>query len=275
MTEALTIRSLTTTTELEEVRALESRVWGKEEATPVHQTLTTVKNGGLVLGAFLNEKLIGFQYSFPGFDGTCVYLCSHILAVDPAYRSMGIGANLKHAQRQESKKKGYSYISWTYDPLESANGYLNIGKLGAVCSTYIENCYGDMNDPLNADLPSDRFVVEWASAEDTKRAQPLYTPEQIMDASLIQWTLTDERFPSVRDIDEKLLNDDVVAVAIPSAFQQMKEASPSLALDWRMRTRRVFQTCFAKGFEVTDFMKHPESSAPVHFYILTKKEVQK
>jgi predicted GNAT superfamily acetyltransferase len=188
---------------------------------------------------------------------------------------MGIGAKLKHAQRQESKKKGYSYISWTYDPLESANGYLNIGKLGAVCSTYIENCYGDMNDPLNADLPSDRFVVEWASAEDTKRAQPLYTPEQIMDASLIQWTLTDERFPSVRDIDEKLLNDDVVAVAIPSAFQQMKEASPSLALDWRMRTRRVFQTCFAKGFEVTDFMKYPESSAPVHFYILTKKEVQK
>ncbi|PVE67239.1 GNAT family N-acetyltransferase [Priestia megaterium] len=275
MTEALTIRSLTTTTELEDVRALESRVWGEEEATPVHQTLTAVKNGGLVLGAFLNEKLIGFQYSFPGFDGTCVYLCSHILAVDPAYRSMGIGAKLKHAQRQESKKKGYSYISWTYDPLESANGYLNIGKLGAVCSTYIENCYGDMNDPLNADLPSDRFVVEWASTEDTKRAQPLYTPDQIMDASLIQWTLTDQGFPSVTDIDEKWLDHEVVTVAIPSAFQQMKEVSPSLALDWRMRTRRVFQTCFAKGFQVTNFMKYPESSAPVHFYILTKKEVQK
>ncbi|MED3865177.1 GNAT family N-acetyltransferase [Priestia megaterium] len=275
MTEALTIRSLTTTTELEDVRALESRVWGEEEATPVHQTLTAVKNGGLVLGAFSDEKLIGFQYSFPGFDGTCVYLCSHILAVDPAYRSMGIGAKLKYAQRQESKKKGYSYISWTYDPLESANGYLNIGKLGAVCSTYIENCYGDMNDPLNANLPSDRFVVEWASAKDTKRAQPTYTPDQIMDASLIQWTLTDEGFPSVTGIDEKWLDHDVVSVAIPSAFQQMKEVSPSLALDWRMRTRRVFQTCFAKGFEVTNFMKYPESSASVHFYILTKKEVQK
>ena len=117
MTEALTIRSLTTTTELEDVRTLESRVWGEEEATPVHQTLTAVKNGGLVLGAFLDEKLIGFQYSFPGFDGNCVYLCSHILSVDPAYRSMGIGAKLKHAQRQESKKKGYSYIRCTYDPL--------------------------------------------------------------------------------------------------------------------------------------------------------------
>lgn len=132
-----------------------------------------------------------------------------------------------------------------------------------------------MNDPLNADLPSDRFVVEWASAEDTTRAQPLYTPDQIMEASLIQWTLTDEGFPSVTDVDEKWLNRDVMSVAIPSAFQQMKEVSPSLALDWRMRTRYVFQTCFAKGFEVTGFMKHPESSAPVHFYILTKKEVQK
>jgi len=132
-----------------------------------------------------------------------------------------------------------------------------------------------MNDPLNADLPSDRFVVEWASAEDTKRAQPLYTPDQIMDASLIQWTLTDERFPSVTDMDEKWLDHNVVSVAIPSAFQQMKEVSPSLALDWRIRTRHVFQTCFAKGFEVTGFMKYPESSAPVHFYILMKKEVQK
>ena len=96
-----------------------------------------------------------------------------------------------------------------------------------------------------------------------------------MDASLIQWTLTDEGFPSVTGIDEKWLDHDVVSVAIPSAFQQMKEVSPSLALDWRMRTRRVFQTCFAKGFQVKDFMKYPESSAPVHFYILTKKEVQK
>lgn len=132
-----------------------------------------------------------------------------------------------------------------------------------------------MNDPLNADLPSDRFAVEWASLGDTKRAQPLYTPDQIMDASLTQWTLTDKGFPSVTGIDEKWLNRDVVSVAIPSAFQQMKEVSPSLALDWRMRTRRVFQTCFAQGFQVTDFMKSPESAAPVHFYILTKKEVQK
>ena len=62
-----------------------------------------------MLGAFLDEKLIGFQYSFPGFDGTCVYLCSHILAVDSAYRSMGIGAKLKHAQRQESKKGLFIY----------------------------------------------------------------------------------------------------------------------------------------------------------------------
>ena len=78
MTEALTIRSLTTTTELEDVRALESRVWGEEEATPVHQTLTAVKNGGLVLGAFLNEKLIGFQYSFPGLTERASIMFSYI-----------------------------------------------------------------------------------------------------------------------------------------------------------------------------------------------------
>lgn len=46
---------------------------------------------------------------------------------------------------------------WTYDPLETVNGYLNLSKLGGVCTQYIENCYGEMPDILNAGLPSDRF----------------------------------------------------------------------------------------------------------------------
>ena len=36
-------------------------------AIPVHQTLTAAKNGGLIIGAFDGEKLVGFSYGFPGF----------------------------------------------------------------------------------------------------------------------------------------------------------------------------------------------------------------
>lgn len=268
------IRLLKTSAELEEVRQLESKVWGEAEAVPVHQTLTVTKNGGLVLGAFSHKKLIGFQYSFPGYDGKSIYLCSHILAVDPAFRSSGIGEKLKQAQREYSKQLNYSYISWTYDPLESVNGYLNIGKLKAVCSTYIENCYGEMNDPLNADLPSDRFVVKWDTIESIKLPRE-YTMKEVIEANMVQWKLNDEGFPFIQAIREASFdNDRFVAVAIPSAFQQMKDRSPSIALEWRMQTRKLFTEYFSKGYEVTNFMKHKEPESPVHFYILTRKEAE-
>jgi predicted GNAT superfamily acetyltransferase len=63
------IRLLTTTPELENPREIESAIWGAEDVVPMHQILTVIKNGGFVLGAFQGNKLIGHQYSFPGYDG--------------------------------------------------------------------------------------------------------------------------------------------------------------------------------------------------------------
>lgn len=43
------IRSLHQIEELEEARRLESKIWGQADSIPTHQTITAVKNGGLVL----------------------------------------------------------------------------------------------------------------------------------------------------------------------------------------------------------------------------------
>ena len=59
--------------------------------------------------------------------------------------------------------------TWTYDPLESGNAVLNIGKLGAVCRCYLRDLYGTMPDVLNAGLPSDRFEVAWWIESDRVR----------------------------------------------------------------------------------------------------------
>ncbi|WP_245552857.1 hypothetical protein [Brevibacillus massiliensis] len=66
---SFTIRSLHTAEELGMVRDLECLVWASDDPVPVHQTITVVKHGGMVLGAFEGDRLIGFQYSFAGFDG--------------------------------------------------------------------------------------------------------------------------------------------------------------------------------------------------------------
>ena len=75
------IREIKTIEQLEQVQQLELNVWGMS-AIPLHQTLTAVKNGGIVVGAYQEDKLVGFSYGFAGFREGKSYLCSHMLGID-------------------------------------------------------------------------------------------------------------------------------------------------------------------------------------------------
>jgi predicted GNAT superfamily acetyltransferase len=268
------IRSLHTIEELEQVRRLESNIWGASDSIPTHQTLTAVKNGGLVLGAFFNGELIGFQYSFPGFNGQSVYLCSHVLGTDEKFRNKGIGEVLKKAQAKEALKLGYSLITWTYDPLESINGYLNIGKLGGVCSTYIPNCYGEMDDLLNSGIPSDRFLVEWhigkEKASDTFGSE--WDEDVVVNQSILKWTINENKIPVVSPAPlNSIHKNGIMFVPIPKDYRTIRENDLEQATNWRMETRSVFSAAFKKGYLVSGFKKISNPDIPVNFYILTKE----
>ncbi|NRD79425.1 GNAT family N-acetyltransferase [Bacillus sp. BRMEA1] len=270
------IRSLHQIEELEEARKLESKIWGQADSIPTHQTITAVKNGGLVLGAFDGERLVAFQYSFPGFNGKSVYLCSHILATDVEYRNKGIGEMLKLAQRDAAIELGYSLITWTYDPLESVNGYLNIAKLGGISSTYIENCYGEMEDLLNDGIPSDRFLVEWHIAGNSKQnSSEEFELEDLIKNSLTPWELHKDGYP-IPASPLPLSNDEGVAfVAIPKQYQFIKDTNIEAAMSWRLNTRTVFSQAFKQGWQVNGFAKNSQYDIPVNFYILRKDNSDK
>ncbi|NJN80214.1 MAG: GNAT family N-acetyltransferase [Anaerolineales bacterium] len=163
----INIRLLETPEDLRLVEELQREVWpGSEtDVVPMHMLITAVHNGGLVFGAFEEEKIIGFIFGFPGLeelpDGARAKHCSHMMGIHPNYRDHNIGFALKRAQWQMVRHQGLDHITWTYDPLLSRNAYLNIAKLGAVCTTYRQSEYGEMRDGLNAGLPSDRFQVDW------------------------------------------------------------------------------------------------------------------
>ena len=135
------IKELTTIEELKALKHIEKAVWDMDPL-PTHQTLTAVKNGGLVIGAYDGENLIGFSYGFAGFSGSQTYLCSHMLGIIDNYRSKKIGEKLKQKQRQVALRKGYSKMHWTFDPLETRNAYLNLSKLRGIVDVYIEDAYG-------------------------------------------------------------------------------------------------------------------------------------
>jgi len=97
------IRLIETPEEMVAVQELQRLVWpGSEtEVIPAHTLLAVVHNGGLLLGAFVNEKLVGAAWGFPGFystpDGPRLKHCSHILAVHPEWRDSGLGFGLKRS----------------------------------------------------------------------------------------------------------------------------------------------------------------------------------
>lgn len=261
---SIEIRNLQTVKELEEVRKLEAIVWSFEDSVPVNQTITVVKNGGFILGAFLHNELVGFQYSFPGYDGHKIYLCSHSLGIHPKFRKLGIGEKLKWAQRELALEKGYDLITWTYDPLETVNGNLNLHKLGAVCSTYLVDAYGEMDDGLNSGLPTDRFLVEWRTKD-----EPQTSRRNAVGRTLVIESLSHGSFLHPGEMDLSSDNQ-TLFVPVPGNFQEIKTHDFPLALAWREATRMIFTHYLERGWFVTNLVKD-ENNPNQYLYQLEKR----
>ncbi|MGE7546247.1 GNAT family N-acetyltransferase [Sporosarcina newyorkensis] len=261
----LTIRTIDSLEDLQKVHALESIVWSVEDTVPTSHTIATVKNGGLILGAFDEDRLIGFQYSFPGFDGKSIYLYSHSLGIHPDYRRLGIGEQLKVAQKKVALEKGYDRIVWTYDPLETVNANLNLHKLRAVVVDYTENAYGEMEDGMNNGIPTDRFTVEWNIREQPTDSAPIDLDKV---HSLVE-TSVDNGFLHAEHMNWQTDHQKLI-VPVPANFQELKQHDLTAAIIWREKTREIFKGCLSNGWIVTDLLKHPENNEG-YVYILEKR----
>jgi len=283
---AWNIRLLESPEEMSLVETLQREVWPGSETdiVPAHLLITAVHNGGLVLGAFAHENLVGFVFGFPGLestpDGPRLKHCSHMAGVLPSHRDRGLGFALKRAQWQMVRHQGLDHITWTYDLLLSRNAYLNISRLGAVCSTYRRSEYGEMRDGLNAGLPSDRFQVDWwlnthrVERRLSRRARPNLTPGglgRLGVQPLYDLRRSSDGLPRPPEHVPQL-EDQLLAAEIPGDFMALKSVDFALARDWRFFAREFFETAFAKGYIVTDFAFEREGAAARGLYILTDGE---
>ncbi len=274
------IRFIKSPDEMAAVEALQRLVWpGTEtDVIPAHMLLAVVHNGGLLLGAYVNDELVGAVFGFPGFyetpDGPRLKHHSHILAVHPDWRSRGVGFALKRAQWQMVRHQGIDRITWTYDPLLSRNAYLNIARLGTVCNTYFRSEYGEMRDGMNAGLASDRFQVDWwvftkrVERRLSRRARPSLTLAHYRTAGALFVEALQGQQPAHPPAQIPSLTGALLLVEIPGDFLALKDADLPLARDWRFYGREIFETAFAAGYLVTDFFHEAGRS----FYVLTRGE---
>ena len=140
---------------------LELRIWGEQIAVPSAIFVVAHHTGGQILGAFDDDKMVGFTLALVGTRSGKPFLHSHMTAVLPAYQNRGVGRRLKLFQRQDALKRDIRLVEWTFDPLELKNAHFNFVRLGAIAQRFIPDCYGITQSPLHAGLPTDRLVAEW------------------------------------------------------------------------------------------------------------------
>ncbi|MFN7946443.1 MAG: GNAT family N-acetyltransferase [Blastocatellia bacterium] len=226
-----TIRQCRTLPEFSACLEMQKEVWqfSDLDVTPLRSFVITLHSGGFTLGAFDGvDKLLGFAHALAAFDQRRrPYFYSHMLAVTLPLQNAGIGAKLKLAQRDYAIAHGLPLMTWTFDPLQSRNAYLNIVKLGGVVRQYKANYYGnESSSTLHAGLDTDRLMVEW------------WTGSEHVARALDGLSRTDEP---------------VAAVEVPFDIQQIKDREMKEAQRWQLEVRTAFQHHLAAGLYCAGF----------------------
>jgi predicted GNAT superfamily acetyltransferase len=163
-------RELVTADELKVLPEFEHRIWGSGgDAVSVNMLVATITEGGMAIGAFVGDRIVGAVYGFATREPTVLH--SHYMAVDPEHRRTGLGVELKQRQRAWCLQRGITHVRWTYDPLQLGNAHLNLHALGAVGVAYHIDHYGNLGG-INGSLPSDRITVSWELSPASPRPEP-------------------------------------------------------------------------------------------------------
>jgi predicted GNAT superfamily acetyltransferase len=272
-TPEVAIRPLEGLEELTAAVRLQEETWGAgfSERVPVSLLRVTARLGGVVSGAFdPRGTLVGFVFGMTGImDGRLVHW-SDMLAVAPELRDTGLGRRLKLHQRELVRAMGVEVMYWTFDPLESRNAWLNLGKLGAVCREYVRDMYGSSASPLHRGLGTDRLVARWelASARVERRLAGEERPptwEQVAGLpaafEVQQGSSGPEPGPVVGPPASRTYR-----VPVPADLQTLKRAAPAVAQSWRIATRSVLQAALARGGELRELVRAGGLS---HYVVVT------
>lgn len=245
----IVIRDMRHVSDYQDCARLQQEIWafpeGQAEIVPASCLVALQHYGGTCLGAFDGSEMVGFVVGFLGTESGKLFLHSHMLAVLPAHRSRGVGADLKWAQRDRALAQRVDLVNWTFDPLQAPNANFNINRLGTVAQKYMVDVYGVSDSPLHGGLPTDRFEAEWwlESRRVVERKRGAHVvPEGWDELPAVNPTRdVGNGFCRSEDTLRLDLDNREILVEVPADLNEMMARDRELALDWRMKTRQIFQ----------------------------------
>ncbi len=237
--------------------------------------------------------LVGFSYGYVGVKDKEVafrsvdnlQFFSMYTGVREDFQNFGLGTLIKEFQREKLIDLFGIYSSTcTYDPLTGVNAYRNIHHLGMEVMEYKVALYADFGGRLNRrDIPSDRFVMSWDLRKEPQRpvleVKSLFEKKQmvtevepaeikgkggLLELDIIQGVNID-------------LDHEFLLIEIPFDFFKMLRETDvenqrirEIPLEWRLKTRKAFQSYLQKGYKVFNFSSIKINNRQRDFYALKK-----
>jgi predicted GNAT superfamily acetyltransferase len=157
------------------------------------------------------------------------------------------------------------WVTWTYDPLYRANGVFNIHRLGATCTSYVRDLYGEMTDDLNRGVPSDRCQVDWRlnSAHVVRKAQARTDAEAshaLWEQEILEILPSHSSTAGFAIPGDPAFSGDgrPLAVPIPDDIAAIRRSDRELSLAWRFYLRAVLEEAFGAGYTMVDCIHLPD-----------------
>lgn len=276
--------------EMHEAVELQKTYWGNdlESVVPAHMLYSLATSGGHILAAFDGDKMVAVLIGFLGTDiqdtsrpaMANLRIVSKRMVVLPEYRGLGVGYKLKKRQREFAMRQGIRLITWTFDPLLATNAHLNIRKLGAISTAYLEDYYGTSTEGgLSRTGSSDRLLVEWwvthrRVEERIAGSRGVINLNQYLEAEtpIINPSSLNEAGFVVPATNFEVPTNSLGLVEIPVRFEAMAAANIELAQQWRLHSRSVMKRMLARGYTVTDFVRGTIDGRERVFYVFSQAD---
>lgn len=235
--------------EAEESRSIQQRVWGAAQEflypTDIHSAEFAA---GTTLVARVDGKTAGFLFGFYSFCSPPLpadwgvrfngdfHIESQTLGVLPEYRGHRIAHLLKQQQAELAWRAGVGIITWTADPLQYPNAALNFGLLKAISLHFTPDLYPFRNE-LNR-IHASRLTLTWLVGSNRVRdLAPLSARADVLDLSSRPYIARVNDGCQEANFD---LDDDLIAIEIPSDWTRLQVQDPVQARSWRLLTDQIF-----------------------------------
>ncbi len=240
------IREVSSIEEYDACIKLQRAVFGLPdlEISPRRHLIVSHRAGGWTLGAFVDNRMIGFVHHLAAVQGDYIFGYSHMMAVAAEYQNEGVGAQLKWAQRARALAEGRDFIKWTFEPMRARNAHFNLNRLGVVVREYAVNFYG--------------------TDYSTNPAEKGSVTGMDSDRLFASWELNGPRVESFSRREDLPLGEPARSLEIPADFSSLLKNDPEGAKREVLRVRQEFVQTLSEGFVCRAFDR--EANRPRYLF---------